>query len=161
MRRAAELGQIGGRGAGQDPGLKEPPGNQRRRLRLAETHSGVETVGHQIAGTAASHDFNRQLRAGGQEFPEARCEHETREEGIDIDPESAAQHRTRARGLGGGILDAGQQRLDSLIEAASVVGERGGTRGAIEQPDRCAPDTVGLIDVHDHAIGELREIREG
>jgi hypothetical protein len=38
--------------------------------------------------------------------------HETREEGIDIDPESAAHHRGRARGLGGGILDTGQQRLD-------------------------------------------------
>ena len=28
---------------------------------------------------------------------------------------TAAHHRGRARGLGGGILDAGQQRLDSLI----------------------------------------------
>ena len=84
MRRAAALCQVGGRGAGKDPGLKEPPCDERRGLRLAETHSGVKAVGHEVAETVASHDLHRQLRVGGQEFPEARCEHETREEGIAV-----------------------------------------------------------------------------
>jgi hypothetical protein len=36
MRRAAVLGQVGGRGAGKDPGLKEPPGDECRGLQFAE-----------------------------------------------------------------------------------------------------------------------------
>jgi hypothetical protein len=82
MRWAAVLGQGGGCGAGEDPGLKEPPGDECRGLRLAETHSGVETVGHEFVETVTSHDLHRQLRVGCKKFSEARCEHETREEAI-------------------------------------------------------------------------------
>jgi hypothetical protein len=37
--------------------------------------------------------------------------------------------------LDGGILDAGEVRLDLLVEASPFLGERDGTRRAVEQTD--------------------------
>ena len=122
MRRTTVPGKIGWGSAGEDPGLQEPAGDESRRFRLAKTHGGVEPVGHEVAETVAPQDLHRQLRISRQEFAEARGEDEAREERIDIDPEPAAHDRRRARRLGGGVLDARQQRLHLLIEAATLVG---------------------------------------
>ena len=61
---------------------------------------------------------------------------EAREERIDIDPEPAAHDRRRARRLGGGVLDARQQRLhllDRKCDPSSVSADS--ARSAVEQPD--------------------------
>jgi hypothetical protein len=94
LRRTALPSQIGWRGAGKDPGVEQPPDNESRRLRPAETHGGIEPVGHEVAETVAPHDFHRQLRICRQEFAEARGEHEACEEWVDIDPEPPTHHRS-------------------------------------------------------------------
>jgi hypothetical protein len=76
---------------------------------------------------------------GCQEFAHARGEYKASEIGIDIDPQPAAHGHGGARRLDGGILDAGEVRLDLLVEASPFLGERDGTRRAVEQTDANAP----------------------
>ena len=47
----------------------------------------------------------------------------------------AAHGHGGSRRLDGGVLDAGEVRLDSLIEASTFLGERDGACRAIEQSD--------------------------
>ncbi len=135
VRRATVLGEIGRSGAGQNPGLEQPPGNEGRWLRFAETQGRIEAIGDEVADAVAPQDLQRQLRMGCQEFADARGEDEAGEKGFDIDPQPAAHGRGGARRLDGSVLDAGEMRLDLLIEASPFLGERDGARRAIKQAD--------------------------
>ena len=132
VRGATAHGEIGWSGAGQHSGLEQPPGNEGRWLWLAETQRSIEAVGDKVTDAVAPQDLQRQPRMGRQKFADARGEDKASKKGIDIDPQPAAHGHGGARRLDGGVLDAGEVRLHSLIEASPFLGERDRARRAVE-----------------------------
>ncbi len=132
-RRAMPF-QIGWGSDRYRPGFDEFPRDQRGFGGHAKADGNVEPLADKVTELVPCDQIERQVGIERQKFVQMRCQQEPRKKGVDIDAEPAAYCHRRSRGQGDRVLDARQQRAYLCIKASALVGQRHGTRRAIEKP---------------------------
>jgi len=127
--------EVAGRGDGEDAGVEEPAGDERRGRWRAEADGEVEAFGDEVAEGVAGDEFDGERGEAVEELADAGADEEPGEEGVDVDAEAAFDGGRGTGGGGDGVAESGEERSDLLVEALAFGGELEGAGGAVEKAD--------------------------